>query len=484
MVASGQNDLEWSIDLTDPALWWPRSLGDQPLTMVTVEVFVDDELSDRRQRRTGLRQVSWDDWVCSVNGERLFLKGANLLPTSSDFAGADPTAMRDDIESAVDLGLDALRVHGHVAHRHTYAAADELGILLLQDFPLQWRYARSVRAAGGRTGAGARRLARTPPVDRVVVGARRPDAQLGATATRVATTPPAERRSRLRSFAAQQLPTWNKSILDRWVKRSFERHDPTRTTVAHSGVVPHLPQLDGTDSHLSFGWRHGEAVDLAGFARRMPSMVRFVSEFGADSVPTTHPFFDDALADGEWPDLDWDRLADANGYDIDTFERLFPPSSFSSFEEWRNTTQYYQSHVLKVQIETLRTLKYRPTGGFCFSSLADPAPIVSSSVLDHERVPKDAYEIVRAACAPLLVVAEPPPDWVNPGRSAHARRAPRQRPARRRSTSPSSTPRRVGRRRAALAVRRADPRRRRASRSARSTSSCPTRSASWRSNSR
>jgi len=70
---------------------------------------------------------------------------------------------------------------------------------------------------------------------------------------------------------------------------------------------------------------------------------------------------------------------------------------------------------LKSQIETLRTLKYRPTGGFCFSSLADPSPTVSSSVLDHERVPKDAYEIVRAACAPLLVVAEVPPDWVNPG---------------------------------------------------------------------
>jgi beta-mannosidase len=71
--------------------------------------------------------------------------------------------------------------------------------------------------------------------------------------------------------------------------------------------------------------------------------------------------------------------------------------------------------VLKVQIEMLRTLKYRPTGGFCFSSLADPSPLVSSSVLDHERVPKDAYETVRASCAPLLVVAELPPDWVNPG---------------------------------------------------------------------
>ena len=47
VVASGQNDLEWSIDLTDPALWWPRSLGDQPLTMVTVEV-----LRRRRAQRS------------------------------------------------------------------------------------------------------------------------------------------------------------------------------------------------------------------------------------------------------------------------------------------------------------------------------------------------------------------------------------------------------------------------------------------------
>jgi beta-mannosidase len=421
VVAIGQNDLEWSIDLADPALWWPRSLGAQPLTMVSVEVFVDEELSDRRQRRTGLRQVSWDDWVCSVNGERLFLKGANLLPTSSKFADAHPTAMRDDIESAVDLGLDALRVHGHVAHRHTYAAADELGILLLQDFPLQWRYARSVRPqAVEQARALVDALGHHPSI---ASWSAHDDPTLSSVRQRTsshvdqsgATGRPDRRRSRLRSFAAQQLPTWNKSVLDRWVKRSFERHDPTRATVAHSGVVPHLPQLDGTDSHLTFGWQHGEAVDLAGFAARLPSMVRFVSEFGADSVPSTHPFLDDALAEGDWPDLEWERLADANGYDIDTFERLFPPSSFNTFEEWKNTTQYYQSHVLKVQIETLRTLKYRPTGGFCFSSLADPAPLVSSSVLDHERVPKDAYEIVRAACAPLLVVAEPLPDWVNPG---------------------------------------------------------------------
>ncbi len=413
IVATGQNELEWSVDIADPALWWPRSLGEQPLVEVAVEIVIDDVISDRRERRTGLRQISWDDWVCSVNGERLFLKGANLLPTSADFAAVDADAAHRDIAAAFDLGLDALRVHGHVAHRHTYDAADEAGLLLLQDFPLQWRYARSVRAqAVEQAVALVDSLGHHPSI---ASWSGHDDPTLSSIRPRLAPTSADGWARRARSIAAQQLPSWNKSILDRWVKRSFERHDPTRPTVAHSGVVPHLPQLDGTDSHLSFGWRHGEAADLAEYARRLPRMVRFVSEFGADSVPTSDAFIDGQLTTHRWPDLDWERLADGAAFDIDTFERMFPPSDFATFDEWRSTTQFYQSHVLKVQIETLRTLKYRPTGGFCFSSLNDPTPIVSSSVLDHERVTKDAYAVVKAACARVLVVAEQPPDWITPG---------------------------------------------------------------------
>ena len=69
------------------------------------------------------------------------------------------------------------------------------------------------------------------------------------------------------------------------MKRAFETADETRPVVAHSGVAPHLPQLDGTDSHLFFGWYHGDERDLDGFAATLPRMVRFVSEFGAQSVP-------------------------------------------------------------------------------------------------------------------------------------------------------------------------------------------------------
>ena len=299
-------------------------------------------------------------------------------------------------------------MRGHIADRELYDAADESGILLLQDFPLQWGHVRSIRQqAVDQARAAVDTLGHHPSIA-MWTGHDDPSAaDVGVE--------PSGWTGRLRSIAAQQLPTWNKSVLDRWVKRSFERADSSRHVVAHSGVVPHLPLLDGTDSHLWFGWRQGEAEDLAEFAARLPRMVRFVSAFGSDSPPHDADFIDEAMTSGRWPDLDWDRLADEHGYQQAIFERSFPPADFADFAEWRDTTQYYQAHVLRTQIEALRRLKYRPTGGFCFSTLADPAPAISSSILDHERRPKLAYDAVAAACVPVLVVADPLPDEVAAG---------------------------------------------------------------------
>ena len=407
-IAAGQNVFEWTVDITDPQLWWPRALGDQPLIDVAVEVVIDGEVSDRRRRRTGLRQIVWNDWVCSVNGERIFLKGANLLPTTAGPANATTEMIRADLSAAVELGLDAVRVHGHIADRALYDAADEAGILLLQDFPLQWGHARSVRQqAVEQAAAAVDSLGHHPSIAMWTAhdDPAATDAGIAAEGW----------RGTARSLAAKQLPSWNKSVLDRWVKRAFERADSTRQVVAHSGVVPHLPQLDGTDSHLWFGWRQGEAEDLADFAGRLPRMVRFVSEFGSDSPPSDAPFIDAQLESHEWPSLDWDEIQLETGYQRAVTERSFPPTEFDSFDEWRDALQYYQAHVLKVQIETLRRLKYRPTGGFCFSSLNDSAPAISSSILDHERRPKAAYAAVAAACAPVLVVTDPLPHAVQPG---------------------------------------------------------------------
>jgi beta-mannosidase len=307
----------------------------------------------------------------------------------------------------VDLGLDVVRVHGHIADRELYHAADELGMLIMQDFPLQWGHARSVRSqAVDQARAAVDTLGHHPSI---VQWTAHNDPSATTAVNR------SDWKKRTRQVMAHQLPSWNKSVLDRWVKRSFEKADSSRETVAHSGVLPHFPQLSGTDTHLWHGWHRGAAEDLAGLAARVPRLVRFVSEFGAHAPPNTAPFIDHELATHEWPHLDWDRLHNEFGYQRDQFERLFPPDQYESYESWRKAAQRYQSHVLKTQIETLRRLKYRPSGGFCFYALADPGPVISASVLDHERAPKDAYAVVKAACEQILVVADSPPAWVNEG---------------------------------------------------------------------
>ena len=60
-VAAGHNDMSWRIDLPRPSLWWPRDLGDQRLVDVDVIVSIDGHPSDTAHRRTGLREVAWDD---------------------------------------------------------------------------------------------------------------------------------------------------------------------------------------------------------------------------------------------------------------------------------------------------------------------------------------------------------------------------------------------------------------------------------------
>jgi beta-mannosidase len=200
-------------------------------------------------------------------------------------------------------------------------------------------------------------------------------------------------------------------VLDLRVKRAIEKADGSRPVIAHSGVLPHLPQLDGTDSHLYFGWYWGDERNLPGFAATVPRMVRFVSEFGAQAVPESADFMEPE----RWPDLDWSALARQHALQKWVFDQRIPPRDFETFDAWRAATQAYQATLVRHHVEELRRLKYRPTGGFALFLLNDCQPAVSWSVLDHNRVAKAGYLALTEACRPVIVVADRLPSVVHPG---------------------------------------------------------------------
>jgi beta-mannosidase len=415
-LAAGENQVEWALGVDQPALWWPHALGDQPMHDVVVEVVpvpdgVDDPPADlapshRLERRIGLRQVHLRNWILHINGERIFAKGANLAPTRGALADATPEELQRDVQLAKDAGLDLVRVHAHVSRPELYDAADDAGMLVWQDFPLHRGYARSIRKQAVRQAREMVDLLAHHPSIAIWCAHDEPFAT-----EHDAADGPDESATPARWLAAQQLPSWNRSILDRSVKRAIEKADGSRPVIAHSGVLPHPPQLDGTDTHLSFGWLHGDARDLPGLARAVPRLVRFVSELGAQSVPETADFADPE----RWPDLDWDHLASAHGMQRGIFERRVPPADHPTFDSWRTATQEHQAEVVRHQVEALRRLKYHPTGGFAVFHLADAQPAISWSLLDHERVPKLAYAALRDACRPVIATADRLPAELVPG---------------------------------------------------------------------
>lgn len=378
-LAAGVNELTWTVSVEEPPRWWPRRLGPQLLCMLDVAVEIDGETSDTRTMRTAFREVRRERSQLFVNGEPMYLKGANYGPVCALPADADDAVVRADVERALEANLDFLRVNAHVARDALYDAADEGGLLLWQDLPMQGGYARGVRKQATRQ---ARAL--------VDLLAHRPSVFLWC-----AHDAPLGDDSLARIVAGATVPTWGKDVLDRSIAHAFGRCDPTRPVVAHAGA--------GDDAHAWFGWLHGDVAGLAPAVRAFPRLGYFVSAFGAQSVPTTSDWIDTAA----WPDLDWDALAQHHAMQRAAFDTHVPPSEAKSFEEWRDATQAYQAALLQLQIEDLRRVRGAPNGGFAVYTFADPSPAIGFGLLDHARVPKRAYAAVRDACRPVLPMIDP-----------------------------------------------------------------------------
>jgi beta-mannosidase len=378
-LAAGQNTLAWNVAVDEPPRWWPRGLGPQSLCTTTITVETNGSISDGRKWSTAFREVRRERDAFLVNGERVYLKGAAYGPTRPLLGEITSEDVWRDVQLAIDANLDFLRVFTHVAPESLYDAADELGLLLWQDFPMHGGYARGVRKQAGRQArAMVDLLGHHPSIFMWCAH----DAPLGDD------TPG-------RLLATATAPTWGKEVLDRAVARAIGRADPTRPVVRHSG--------DLNEAHAWFGWLHGELADLGPAIRTVPRIGRLLAKFGAQSVPSSAGW----MQPERWPHLDWDALAEHHGMQRAAFDAHVPAADAKSFEEWRDATQSYQAALLQLQIEDLRRCRHDPSAGFSLFTLVDPMPAIGYGIVDHERVPKRAYAAVRDACRPLLPMVDP-----------------------------------------------------------------------------
>lgn len=141
-VSVQTNQTDTLFVLSDPKLWWTWDLGAQHLYRVSAVLLLDSQVQDSYEYYTGIREIEVDaaKGIWHVNGKRLFIRGTNVI-LSLWLAHYSDEMIAKDMEMLRGAHINGVRVCVHVSKREFYEACDREGILIWQDFLLQWGYA-------------------------------------------------------------------------------------------------------------------------------------------------------------------------------------------------------------------------------------------------------------------------------------------------------------------------------------------------------
>ncbi|MFI7401126.1 glycosyl hydrolase 2 galactose-binding domain-containing protein [Streptomyces sp. NPDC049541] len=122
------------LHLTSPKVWWPAGMGGQPLYDLRLTASVSGTVSDTARQTFGIRDVqaplnSDGARQYRINGRRLLIKGGGWSP--DEFLRWDRTYVEDRLKYALDLGLNTIRLEGHLEPDEFFDLADRYGILTL-----------------------------------------------------------------------------------------------------------------------------------------------------------------------------------------------------------------------------------------------------------------------------------------------------------------------------------------------------------------
>ena len=356
-LSSGKNHIHLVKTLDKPKLWTTWDRGKPYLYNLRCKILNSaKERLDEESVRFGIREIKIDSkWNWYLNSERFFPRGTNIIPTQwlSEY---NSEMISRDIKMLKEANINAVRVHAHINRQEFYDDCDEAGILVWQDFPLQWSYEETDEFAQNAV---------SQIEDMIDQFYNHPSICV---------------------WCCQNEPSVNRHTLDPLLYMTVKAKDSTRYIDIASDFAYHPYP----------GWYTSHYFEF----HSLPA-APFINEFGAQALPNVETMREMMKEDELWPPK-WPIWA-YHDFQYDPTFNVAQIDMGSSLEEFIENSQNYQAKLLKYAIENYRKNKYSKVTGIFQFMFVDNWNAITWSVVDYFRKPKKGYNILKTVYQPVLI---------------------------------------------------------------------------------
>lgn len=349
---SGVGTQTIALDLKDPQPWNTWDLGEPNMYMSEIT----SSSAGTYHTSFGIREVHMDEsGSFFLNGKKLFLRGTNIIP--EQFLS---TLSHDRIKRIADLirgaNINAVRIHAHVNRKEVYEEFDRQGIILWQDFSLQWTYDDSPGFSANAC------------------------SQIKDMVSQLYNHPS------IAFWCCHNEPGEQIRMLDPFLRDAVLNEDSTRIVRLASNY----------EEHAYDGWYWGSMEHYAA-----APMGPLVTEFGAQALPARESL-QKFLTEDELKRPDWKKWA----YHDFQYEQTFHIAKVkrgNSVDEFIENSQQYQADYIRTAVDFYRRRKNDGITGVFHFMFIDCWPSITWSVVDYFQEPKKGYHALGDVFRPLYL---------------------------------------------------------------------------------
>jgi beta-mannosidase len=404
VLGPGQRSGTITLAVQDPALWWPRGYGDQPLYDLALRLHASDGTDlDTWSRAIGFRSVKLDTtpdrhgtpFTLVVNGVPVFARGVNWIPDDVFPSRVDRDRYATRLRQACEANVNLLRIWGggRYESEEFYSLCDELGLLVAQDFLF----------------ACAAYPEESPLAEEVAAEARDNVVRLASHPSLVLWCGNNENIWGWHDWDWQPKlhgRTWGAGYYFDVLPRIVAELDPTRPYWPGSPYSGSRDRHPNEPEHGSMHiWDVWNERDYTHYRSYTP---RFVAEFGWQGPPTyatlRRAISDDPLTPDSPGMRHHQKAINGDGKLQRGLDAHLPPPR--DFDDWHWLTQLTQARAVSVGVEHFRALQPVCMGAVVWQ-LNDCWPVTSWAAIDGDGRRKPLWYALRRIFADRLLTIQP-----------------------------------------------------------------------------